>query len=334
MRIVAALGGNALLQRGEAPDAGIQLAHIAQAVQSLAPLADQHELVITHGNGPQIGMLAVESAADNALSAPYPLDVLGAQTQGMIGYWLARELRGACPGRQVIALLTDTLVRADDPAFGHPTKFVGRLYSADEAHRLAAARGWTLHPDGKAEGATWRRVVPSPEPHDILELPAITLLLDAGWVVVAAGGGGVPVTTRSSGLDGIARLSGADAVVDKDLTAALLAERLEADALLLLTDVPGIVADFGTSQARLLTHATPAQLRTLKLPEGSMGPKAEAACRFSEHRPAAIAAIGPMTDAPALLTGRAGTMIRDTLPDDDPVNDIAPKRTAAREGLR
>ncbi|MEO5875104.1 MAG: carbamate kinase [Streptosporangiaceae bacterium] len=302
MRIVAALGGNALLRRGETPDAGVQLSHVIEAVEALAPLADEHELVITHGNGPQVGMLAVESAADPALSVPYPMDVLGAQTQGMIGYWLTRELRNARPGRRIVALITETLVRADDPAFGNPTKFVGRLYTVEEARHLTATRAWAMREDG----AAWRRVVPSPEPQDILELPAITLLLASGWIVIAAGGGGVPVTSNGR----TAQSHGADAVVDKDLTAALLAERLNADALLLLTDVPGVIVGFGTPQARPLGPTTPAQLRSLHLAEGSMGPKADAACRFVEHRPDALAAIGTLTDAAALLTGHTGTVIR------------------------
>jgi len=298
MRIVAALGGNALLQRGEKPDAAIQLTHVTQAVQALKPLAEHHELIITHGNGPQIGLLAVESADDPTLSLPYPLDVLGAQTQGMIGYWLVRELRAALPGRQIVSLLTDTLVRSDDPAFADPTKFIGGQYTSDQADDLTRTRGWTLRQDGKA----WRRVVPSPQPCDILELPAITQLVDTGWIVVAAGGGGVPVTTNGH--------RGTEAVVDKDLTAALLAERLGADILLLLTDVPGIITDYGTPQARPLRHATPAQVRALHLPQGSMGPKADAACRFAEHRPGAIAAIGSLSDAALLLTGESGTQIR------------------------
>ncbi|MBO3752863.1 carbamate kinase [Streptosporangiaceae bacterium NEAU-GS5] len=316
MRIVAALGGNALLQRGEAPDAAVQLTHVAQAVHALAPLTADHELIITHGNGPQVGMLAVESANDTTLTAPYPMDVLTAQTQGMIGYWLVRELRNARSGLKVVGVLTDTLIDADDPAFDHPTKFVGPRYPPREAERIADARGWCLRPEGNPGQAMWRRVVASPEPLDILELSAITLLLDAGWVVVAAGGGGVPVTNGGSAL-GLSGLAGADAVIDKDLTAALLAERLQADALLLLTDVPAIMTGFGTPQARRLIRATPAQLRALPLAQGSMGPKAEAACRFTEHRPGVIAAIGSLTDAAALLTGRAGTLVRATPHDAD-----------------
>ncbi|WP_460307413.1 amino acid kinase family protein [Actinocorallia aurea] len=294
---MAALGGNALLRRGERPDAAVQLAHVAEAVAALAPLAAEHELLITHGNGPQIGMLALESAADPALSVPYPLDALNAQTQGLIGSWLVRALRSALPGRRVVALLTDTVVAADDPAFERPTKFIGRQYTREEAGRLAGERGWAVARDGDA----WRRVVPSPAPLDVVELPAAGLLLDAGWVVVAGGGGGAPV--RSDGTGGV------EAVVDKDFTSALMAERLGAEVLLLLTDVPNVIAGYGTDAAEPVGRATPARVRALDLPAGSMGPKAEAACRFAEHRPGVLAAIGALGDAPDLVAGRAGTRI-------------------------
>jgi carbamate kinase len=296
MRIVAALGGNALLRRGEPPDAAVQVAHVREAAAGLAAMADGNELVVTHGNGPQVGLLAVESAADPALSAPYPLDVLGAETQGMIGYWLARELRRALPGREIVALLTETVVDPRDPAFEAPVKFVGRVYSASEAEGTRAEHGWTVRQDGTA----WRRVVPSPEPRDIVELPAIARLADEGCLVIAVGGGGVPT-------DGEHR--GVEAVVDKDLAAALLATRLKADTLLLLTDVPAIMQDHGTVRARPIHRTTPGRLRRLPLPAGSMGPKAEAACRFAEHRRGAVAVIGALTDAPALLTGAAGTRV-------------------------
>lgn len=296
MRIVAALGGNALLRRGEPPDAAVQIAHVREAVRALAALADGNELIITHGNGPQVGLLAVESAADPALSAPYPLDVLGAETQGMIGYWLIRELRRALPGREIVAVLTETVVDSHDPAFDAPTKFIGRTYTSSEAERMRAEHGWSMRPDGGAR----RRVVPSPEPRDVVELPTIARLTAAGCLVIAAGGGGVPTDGGHHGIE---------AVVDKDLTAALLAARLEADALLLLTDVPAVVRDHGTAHARPIRRITPDRLRRVPLPAGSMGPKAEAACRFAEHRPGAIAVIGALTDAPALLTGAAGTRI-------------------------
>ena len=298
MRIVAALGGNALLERGEPPEAGIQEAHIVTAVRALAPLAARHDLVITHGNGPQVGMLAVESAHDPAIARPYPFDVLGAQTQGMIGYWLVQALQNALPGRQVACLVSRTLVRRDDPAFAHPSKFVGPVYDEEQARALAASQHWEIRQDG----ARWRRVVPSPEPAGLPDLPAIRTLLGTGAIVVCAGGGGVPVVVR----DGRAR--GVEAVVDKDLTASLLARELDADALLLLTDVAAVQDGYGTPQARPIRQATPAELRKRDFPAGSMGPKIEAVCRFTEAtgKPAAI---GRLADAEALLAGRAGTLI-------------------------
>ncbi len=299
MRIVAALGGNALLERGEKPDSDIQQSHVEHAVAALAPLAQVHDLVLTHGNGPQVGMLAVESSRDPALSHPYPFDVLVAQTQGMIGYWLVQALAAAVPGARVGCLVCQTLVDADDPAFGNPVKFVGPVYDEAAARSLAAERGWAVRPDG----ASWRRVVPSPEPREIVEMPLITALIDAGALVVCAGGGGVPVTEDDSGA-----LHGVEAVVDKDLTAALLARAVHADALLLLTDVEAVIDGFGTPGARPVAKATPAQLRALRLPPGSMGSKAEAACRFAEAT-GALAAIGRLDDASALLSGTAGTTV-------------------------
>ena len=298
MRIVAALGGNALLERGEPPEAGLQEVHVVTAVRALAPLAAAHDLVITHGNGPQVGMLALESAHDPAIARPYPFDVLGAQTQGMIGYWLVQALQNALPGRQVACLVSRTLVRRDDPAFAHPSKFVGPVYSEEQARALATSQHWEIRQDG----ARWRRVVPSPEPAGLPDLPAIRTLLGTGAIVVCAGGGGVPVVVR----DG--RACGVEAVVDKDLTASLLARELDADALLLLTDVAAVQDGYGTPQARPIRRATPAELRKRDFPAGSMGPKIEAVCRFSEAtgKPAAI---GRLADAEALLAGEAGTLI-------------------------
>jgi carbamate kinase len=195
VRVVAALGGNALLERGEKPDADIQEHHVRQAVAALAPLARSQDLVVTHGNGPQVGMLALESASDPALTRPYSLDVLGAQTQGMIGYWLARALRGAAAGKPAGCLVSQTRVDPDDPAFAHPTKFVGPVYQEKQARDLAAERGWVVRRDG----ASWRRVVPSPEPLELVELPLIRVLLDSGALVVCAGGGGIPVVADASG---------------------------------------------------------------------------------------------------------------------------------------
>jgi carbamate kinase len=299
MRVMAAVGGNALLARDERPDAQIQRRHIAAAAAALCPLAHDHELVISHGNGPQVGLLALESAADPQLSRPYPLDVLGAQTQGMIGYWLAQALQNTLGKRDVAAIISQTLVSASDPAFANPTKFIGPVYTEDDARRLATDRRWTIRRDGTA----LRRVVPSPVPQCVVETSLIHALLFAGTVVVCAGGGGVPVVR-----DGQGALDGVEAVVDKDLTAALLAEQLDADALLLLTDVPAVETGFGTRDAHPIGHTTPGELRRTPFPAGSMGPKVEAACRFVE-RTGGMAAIGALDDAPALLVGDVGTVI-------------------------
>jgi carbamate kinase len=299
MRLVIAIGGNALLERGQRPDAAIQQANAIRAIRALAPLAEEHEVVITHGNGPQVGLLAMESAADPELELPYPFDVLGAQTQGMIGYWLLQALQNALPGRQVAALLNQTLVSAADPAFASPTKFVGQIYDEATAQRMSAERGWSVAPDGP----NWRRVVPSPRPQRIVETRMVRLLLTSGAVVVCAGGGGVPVIRNEAG-----KLQGVEAVVDKDLATEVLAESLEADALLLLTDVPAVVRGYGTAQAEPILRATPGALRREKFPAGSMGPKVEAACRFVEVT-GDLAAIGSLNDAALILEGKAGTIV-------------------------
>jgi carbamate kinase len=299
MRIVAALGGNALLQRGQKPDASVQEANVARAVAALAPLAEEHELVITHGNGPQVGVLALQSASDPHLTTPYPFDVLGAQTQGMIGYWLLQAMQNALTNRQVAAIINQTLVAADDPAFDNPTKFVGEVYTAEEAAVLAESRGWVMKPDGDH----WRRVVGSPHPQRVVETRLIRLLLNSGAVVICAGGGGVPVIRNERGF-----LDGVEAVVDKDLTSAVLAEALEADLLLVLTDVPHVVRGFGTPDAEPILRATPALLRREDFPAGSMGPKVEAACRFVEIT-GDTAGIGRLEDAVSIARGAAGTIV-------------------------
>jgi carbamate kinase len=299
VRIVAAVGGNALLERGESPEAEIQQRHIHAAISALAPLTLGDQLVVTHGNGPQVGLLALESAADPALARPYPLDVLGAQTQGMIGYWLLQGFQNAVPGREIASVITQTLVSASDPAFTDPAKFVGPVYPEAEAGRIAAERGWTV----KADGNAWRRVVASPVPLRIVETRLIRKLLDAGAVVICAGGGGAPVVRNRLG-----ELEGIEAVVDKDLTSGLLAAALDADLLLLLTDVAAVETDYGTPAARPIHRAAPADLRALKLPAGSMGPKVEAVCRFVELT-GGTAAIGSLRDTDAILTGKAGTIV-------------------------
>ena len=299
MRIVVALGGNALLQKGEPPDSEIQAHHIETAVRSLVPLARDNELVLTHGNGPQIGLLALESARDPSLAHPYPLDVLGAQTQGMVGYWLLQALENSLPGRQVACVITQTLVAADDPAWAAPSKFIGPVYDEREAHRLAAERGWQVRRDGDA----WRRVVASPEPITVIEEPLVDMLLSQRSVVICAGGGGAPVVRDPDGT-----LRGVEAVVDKDRTSAIVAEAVAADALLLLTDVPGVMVGFGTVEARTIRRIDPGELRRLELPSGSMGPKVEAVCQFAE-RTGRFAAIGALNDAQSILRGEAGTIV-------------------------
>ncbi|MEW1830754.1 carbamate kinase [Streptomyces sp. NPDC088196] len=301
MRIVIALGGNALLRRGDRPDAVVEEANIDRVTTAIAALATDHEIVITHGNGPQIDLLAVESDADPALSAPYPLDLLGAQTQGMIGSLLVRTLYDALPGRRIAALVTHTLVRADDPAFEHPAKFVGQVYPHDIASALARKRGRHMAADTTGR----RRVVPSPAPVRVLETDTIHDLLGSGTLVICAGGGGVPVTADPD----TGALTGAEAVLDKDLTAALLAEHLKADFLLILTDVPCVYTGYGTPDQQSVLGATPADLRRGGFPEDSMGPKTEAAARFVE-RTGGLAAIGALDAAYEIVHGRSGTLVR------------------------
>jgi carbamate kinase len=295
-RLVVALGGNALLRRGEPAEAETQRQNVAVAAAALAELAADHELVITHGNGPQVGLLALEADAYHAVK-PYPLDVLGAESQGMIGYLIVQALR-AETDTSVVALLTEVVVDVDDPAFSHPTKPIGPVYTTAEARRVVAEHGWDVAADGEHQ----RRVVPSPQPHDIVELDAVETLLEAGSIVVCAGGGGIPVVREGS------RLRGVEAVIDKDLTAALLAEQLHADRLLILTDVPCVERGWRTPAASPIAAAAPAELRRLEFATGSMAPKIEAACRFVE-RGGGEAVIGALADLAEVAAGRAGTRV-------------------------
>ena len=296
--MVAALGGNALLHRGEPPCADAQQRNVAVAVRAIAEIATQCDLVITHGNGPQVGLLALQSAAEPS-AGPYPLDVLGAESEGMIGYMLEQGLRNELPGRNIATLLTQVVVDAGDPAFARPTKPIGPVYAEAEARRLAAERRWTVARDGDG----FRRVVPSPEPRRIVELSTIRLLLAANVIVICAGGGGIPVL-----MQGNAGLRGVEAVIDKDLSAELLARHLAADVLLMLTDVAGVERHWGTPHAQLIPAATPDELSALVFAQGSMGPKVTAACRFVRNT-GGRAAIGALAEAAAILRGDAGTNV-------------------------
>jgi carbamate kinase len=289
MRIVVALGGTALLDPGEKADDGLQWHHVQAAAQALAPLAEQHEMIICHGNGPQVGMASLETAADGSLPRTYPLDALGAQTQGMIGYWLTQSLRNAGVTKPVISVMTQIVVDHSDPSFAVPTRCVGPLYTPRQARLLTQQHGWTT----EADGDQCRRVVPSPAPLRIVELDTITRLLQADTVVICSGGGGAPVVD-----DGGGQLHGVEALVDKDLTAALLAVSLEADRLLVLTDVPAVMRDFGTPQAAPLHRLDVADLHRMHFPVGSMAPKIDACRRF-------VTATGRS----AVLTGATGTTL-------------------------
>ena len=297
MRLVVALGGNALLRPGEPPEAEVQRANLRGAARALAPLVRDHELVITHGNGPQIGWLALQAAVS---ARPDPLDVLGAESEALIGYLIEQELAPLLPECEIATLVTLVEVDAADRAFAAPTKPIGPRYTVTAARAIARERGWQIAP---VEGG-FRRVVPSPEPRRIRELGVIRRLVEAGVVVVCAGGGGIPVVTTQAGT-----LRGVEAVIDKDLTAALLASELGADALLLLTDVAAVYEDWPHPCERPIRSATPAALRARAFAAGSMGPKVEAACRFIE-RGGRIAAIGALDAVACLLEGTAGTIVR------------------------
>lgn len=305
MRIVVALGGNALLRRGEAPTTSGQRENVRIAARALAPLAGEHELVITHGNGPQVGLLALQAAqrpllGDGSAPEPIPLDVLGAQTDGFLGYVIEQELGNALPfEKPITTLLTMIEVDADDPAFSAPTKPIGPVYEEAEARRLAAERGWTVAPDGP----WWRRVVPSPDPLRIFEIRPILWLLEKGSVVICAGGGGIPTMYLPDGT-----LTGADAVIDKDRASALLAQQIEADLLVLATDVDGVYSGWGTDESHRIAAGTVEEMKTLDLASGSMGPKVEAACDFVAAT-GRSAAIGALHELQALVTGDAGTRV-------------------------
>jgi carbamate kinase len=298
MRIVVALGGNALLKRGEPMTAENQRANVRRAAVELAELVRAgHSLVITHGNGPQVGLLALQAAATPGM--PFPLDVLDAETAGMIGYVIQQELGNVVKDRPVATLLTQVRVDPHDPAFATPTKPIGPLYDEATARRLAAERGWAVAPDNDK----WRRVVPSPKPLEILEAAVLAFLVEHGVIVICAGGGGIPVVELNGG--GIA---GIEAVIDKDLASSLLARQLGADMLVMLTDVDAVYLDWGMPKARPLSRVQAGDLSAAAFASGSMGPKVEAAIAFATET-GQPAAIGKLEDAVEIVAGRRGTRI-------------------------
>jgi carbamate kinase len=300
MRIVIALGGNALLRRGQPMTADNQRANIRSAAESIAAIVPGNEIVVAHGNGPQVGLLALQATAYHDV-APYPLDVLGAQTEAMIGYVIEQELGNLLPPDQSLAtLLTMIEVHRDDPAFDRPTKPIGPVYDRETAERLKSASGWSIAPDGDK----FRRVVPSPKPRRIFEIRSIRSLVEQGTIVICAGGGGIPTMYDDGG-----KLHGVEAVIDKDLASALLAEQLSADLLVIATDVDGVYTDWGSEDQTKLGRVTPDDLAGLDLPAGSMGPKVQAACDFACNT-GKEAVIGSLTDIVDIVEGAAGTRVR------------------------
>ena len=301
MRILVALGGNALLKRGEPMTAAAQRANIHQAALALAPIAEHHQLVLSHGNGPQVGLLALQASAYKDVEA-YPLDILDAQTEGMIGYLIEQELGNLVPKDVPLAtILTMIEVDRDDPAFANPTKFVGPVYDDDAATALSEEKGWTF----KRDGSKLRRVVPSPAPKRIFEIRPIRWLLDHGTIVICTGGGGIP-TAWAPGAD--RTLGGVEAVIDKDLASELLAREVNAELFVMATDVDGVYEGWGTPNQRRLDQVTPDELRDHSFPAGSMGPKVEAAVRFAEAT-GQRSSIGSLADIGRIVEGRAGTNI-------------------------
>jgi carbamate kinase len=315
MRIVIALGGNALLRRGEPMTTAVQRQNVRIAAQAIAPLAAEHSVVVVHGNGPQVGLLSLQAESYHD-AEPYPLDVLDAGTQGMIGYLIQQELRSLLPPEQQVAtVLTMITVDSDDPAFARPSKFVGPIYAKDAADALAAEKGWAFRLDGSA----WRRVVPSPKPKRILEIEPISWLVERGAVVICAGGGGIPTMYPSAGPG---ELIGVEAVIDKDLASELLAEDVAADLFLMATDVDGVYLDWGTPRQRRLDRVSPEELASHDFAAGSMGPKAEAAARFAAST-GRRAAIGSLADIAGIVAGTAGTsVIGQKAPDSADLNSL------------
>ncbi|CAK4070640.1 carbamate kinase [Vibrio sp. MarTm2] len=295
--VVVALGGNALLRRGEPLEAEVQRHNIEIAVKTISEIAQEYNVVLVHGNGPQVGLLALQGLEYKKV-APYPLDVLGSETQGMIGYMLMQEFKNQMPNVNATCMLTQMTVDPNDPAFADPTKPIGPIYEEAEARELAEKYHWTIKPDGKH----FRRVVPSPQPTGIIEHEAITALIEQGHLVICTGGGGIPVK-RENG-----KLVGVEAVIDKDMSAAFLAKQLDADALLILTDADAVYLDWGKPTQHALRGTTPTELAKYEFDAGSMGPKIEASCEFIKQG-GKVVGIGSLEDGLRILQGTAGTNI-------------------------
>ncbi|OED79099.1 carbamate kinase [Vibrio cyclitrophicus ZF65] len=295
--VVVALGGNALLRRGEPLEADVQRRNIETAVKTISEIAKVYNVVLVHGNGPQVGLLALQGLEYKKVN-PYPLDVLGSETQGMIGYMLMQEFKNYLPNRNISCMLTQMTVDPNDPAFADPTKPIGPIYKEAEARELAEKFHWIVKPDGQH----FRRVVPSPRPTGIVEHEAITQLIDAGHLVICTGGGGIPVKKENG------KLVGVEAVIDKDMSAAFLAKQLDADALLILTDADAVYLDWGKPTQHALRSTTPSELAMFEFDAGSMGPKIEASCEFIEQG-GKVVGIGALEDGLQILQGQAGTNI-------------------------
>ena len=295
--VVVALGGNALLRRGEPLEADVQRRNIETAVKTISEIAKVYNVVLVHGNGPQVGLLALQGLEYKKVN-PYPLDVLGSETQGMIGYMLMQEFKNYLPNRNISCMLTQMTVDPNDPAFAYPTKPIGPIYEEAEARELAEKFHWIVKPDGQH----FRRVVPSPRPTGIVEHEAITQLIDAGHLVICTGGGGIPVKKENG------KLVGVEAVIDKDMSAAFLAKQLDADALLILTDADAVYLDWGKPTQHALRSTTPSELAKFEFDAGSMGPKIEASCEFIQQG-GKVVGIGALEDGLQILQGQAGTNI-------------------------
>lgn len=306
MRVLVALGGNALSLKNEPITAQNQRKRVKQAVAPLAKIAEQHELIITHGNGPQVGLLAQQSLANlssdqsnQSTKAPFPLDVLNAETEGMIGYLIEQELINQLPeNRRTASLLTMVQVDANDKAFSEPDKPVGPSYPFEKKQSLEDKNNWSF----KSKDNEWQRVVPSPEPEDILQSPAIETLLLNDTVVICSGGGGIPVSRSDNALIGV------EAVIDKDKTSALLAIKLKVDRFIIATKTDGVYRNWQSKTSEKIKNITIKQLKSMQFESGTMAPKIAAAIRFVKQRQQP-AVIGSLDELDKIMNFNAGTKI-------------------------